>query len=62
MIEAIQDGSSVRYVTLVVPSRHRANAEVLGFRRTPGGYVLRVRIGDQTERVVVDGADVSIRG
>ena len=60
--EVIQRGRDVRYVTLIVPGAGRPRAEVLSFSPTDRGYVLRVRIGDRTERVVVDGASVSITG
>jgi hypothetical protein len=60
--EVIQRGRDVRYVTLIVPAKGRPRAEVLAFSPTDRGYVLRVRIGNRVERVVVDGASVSITG
>jgi hypothetical protein len=62
VVEAIQEGRSVRYVTLVVPSRHRADYQVLAFTRTAGGYVLRVRVGDQVRRITADGGSVTVAG
>ena len=58
--EVIQRGRDVRYVTLIVPAVGRPQAEIVSFRLTDRGYDLRVRIGARTERVVADGASVSI--
>jgi hypothetical protein len=58
--EAIQTGTNVRYVTLIVPAAGRPNPTVSGFRATSTGYTITVTIGTRAERLTVSGTTVTL--
>ena len=60
MIEVIKTGRTVRYLTLLVPGRGRAEASVSGLKLTPSGFRVAVTIAGRTELVTVDGSASSI--
>ena len=56
--EAIQTGTTVRYITLIVPAAGRPSTRVSGFRTTSTGYSLTVTIGAHAERLTVSGSSI----
>jgi hypothetical protein len=56
--EAIQRGTNVRYLTLIVPSRGSPTAKVSQLRLTSTGYSVTVTIGAHAERVTVSGTSI----
>jgi hypothetical protein len=56
--EAIQRGTNVRYLTLIVPSQGRPTAKVSQLRLTSTGYTVTVTIGAHAERVTVSGTSI----
>lgn len=61
VVEAIQRGGKVRYLTLVVPAAGAPAASVTNLQVTANGYRFTITIGGRTEQVVVDGTEASIR-
>ena len=60
VVEAIQRGSNVRYLTLIVPAAGRPAVQVTGLRLHSDGYAVTITIGGRAERVVARGSNVSI--
>jgi hypothetical protein len=60
VVEAVQRGRSVRYLTLIVPADGAPDARVSGLRLTSTGYTVTVTIGARSERVTVSGSSISI--
>lgn len=60
VIEVTQRGTSVRYLTLLVPSEGVPAATVSGQTVTSDGYSLVVTIGGRSERLVVNGKSATI--
>jgi hypothetical protein len=60
VVEVVKSGTSVRYLTLIVPAAGRPAATVTSLRITATGYSMVVTIGGKSERVTVDGATASI--
>jgi hypothetical protein len=56
--EAVQRGSSVRYLTLIVPAAAGPAASVSQLRLTSTGYSVTVTIGAHAERVTVSGSSI----
>jgi hypothetical protein len=56
--EAVLRGSSVRFLTLILPGSGFRNAVVSGLRLTSTGYTVTVRIGSHAERVTVSGSSI----
>jgi hypothetical protein len=61
VVEAVQRGRSVRYLTLIVPAEGAPDVRVRSLRVTSGGYAVTITIGDRSERVIVSGSSASIR-
>ena len=59
--EAVQVGSHVRYLTLIVPAEGRPAAEVSDLVVTNAGYSVTITIGGRSERVTVSGASIWLR-
>jgi hypothetical protein len=59
-VEVIKAGTSVRYLTLIVPAAGRPAATVTDLRITATGYSMVVTIGSKSERVTVAGSNASI--
>ena len=60
VVVATRTGTTVRYLTLIVPAAETPAATVSGLRLTAGGYSLIVTIGDRSERVVAEGSSISV--
>lgn len=60
VVEATQRGTSVRYLTLIVPAEGRPAAHVSGLRLTRAGYSVTVTIGGHSELVTVSGSSIWI--
>lgn len=58
VIEAVQRGRSVRYLTLIVPAEGRPAVTVSGLRLTSAGYSVTITIGGRSERVTVSGSSI----
>jgi hypothetical protein len=54
VVEVVTSGTSVRYLTLIVPAAGRPAATVADLRITTTGYSMVVTIGGKSERVTVD--------
>ena len=57
---AAKRGTSVRYITLIVPSAGAPKAVVRSFSTTATGYSLTIDVNGRTERVVVTSSAASI--
>lgn len=55
VVEVVRTGTSVRYLTLLVPAAESPAALVTGLRLTPTGYTVTIAIGGHAERVTVNG-------
>jgi hypothetical protein len=60
VIEVVKSGTSVRYLTLIVPAAGQPSARISGLRTTAGGYTVVVTIGRKSERVTVSATGASI--
>jgi hypothetical protein len=60
VVQAIRQGTNVRYLTLIVPAQGRPSAAVSGLRLTSDGYRVTVTINGRSERVVASGSAISI--
>ena len=60
VVEVVRSGTNVRYLTLIVPAAGSPSASVSGLRLTATGYSVVIRIGSRSERVVADGAKVTV--
>lgn len=60
VVMASRTGTSVRYLTLIVPAAGTPAATVSALRLTTGGYRMTVTIGSRSERVVADGSSISV--
>jgi hypothetical protein len=60
VVEAIRKGSSVRYLTLIVPAGGTPHVRISGLRLTADGYRVTITIGSRSERVVASGTSVSV--
>jgi hypothetical protein len=58
--EVTKTGTSVRYLTLLVPAAATASATVSDLILTPGGFSVRITIGAHSELVTVTSAGSSI--
>jgi hypothetical protein len=56
--EAIQHGTSVKYITFILPAAGHPTATLSHFSPTSTGYTLTVTIGAHAERVTVSGASI----
>jgi hypothetical protein len=56
--EAVQRGSHVRYLTLIVPAAGRPGARVSRLSLTSTGYSVTIQIGGHAERVTVSGSSI----
>gem|GEM_PF-1102196 len=56
--EAVQTGSHVRYLTLIVPSSGRPTAKASQLVLTSTGYSVTITIGVHSERVTVSGSSI----
>ena len=59
---ATRHGTSVRYLTLLVPSAGRPNVRITQLRVTPAGYAVTVTVNGESERVVVGSYSAEILG
>ena len=57
-IEAIQQGRSVRYITLLAPAKYQPKPDLKSFKATSGGYDITLRINGKTERLITNGKNV----
>jgi hypothetical protein len=60
VVEAMQTGRRVRYLTLLLPAAGQPSARVSGLRLTPTGYTVVISIGAHAERVTIGGTGASI--
>jgi hypothetical protein len=60
VVEVVKTGTSVRYLTLIVPAARQASATVSGLRTTATGYTVVVTVGGKSERVTVSATGASI--
>jgi hypothetical protein len=60
VVEVIQRGKTIRYLTLIVPAAGKPASGVSQLKLTKTGYSVVVKIGSKSERVVVNGSQVSI--
>jgi len=60
VVEVVKSGTSVRYLTLIVPAAGRPAATIRNLRTTSTGYSLVVTIGGKSERVTVTATGASI--
>jgi hypothetical protein len=60
VVEVVKSGTSVRYLTLIVPAAGQPSARVSGLRTTATGYSVVVTIGGRSERVTVSATGASI--
>jgi hypothetical protein len=60
VVEAVQRGKNVRYLTLIVPAAGRPGAVVSGLHLYDDGYAVTITIGGSSERVIARGSTVSI--
>lgn len=60
VVEAIRTGTSVRYLTLLVPAAGTPSATVSNLSLTATGYSVVVTVGSRSERVTVNGTSASI--
>jgi hypothetical protein len=60
VVEVVRRGTSVRFLTLIVPAEGDAAAEITGLRLTSDGYQVTVTIGGHSDRVVVAGTVITV--
>jgi hypothetical protein len=60
VVEVVKNGTSVRYLTLLVPAAGTPSATASNLTLTATGYSVVVTIGGQSERVTVNGTTASI--
>ncbi|MFL5681045.1 MAG: heparinase II/III family protein [Chloroflexota bacterium] len=60
VVEVAKTGTSVRYLTLLVPAEGTPAATVSALTVTSTGYAVTVTVGSHAERVVVNGTAASI--
>lgn len=60
VVEVVKTGTSVRYLTLLVPAADSPVASVTGLRLTPTGYTVTIAIGGHAERVTVNGTSTVV--
>jgi len=60
VVEVTKRGTSVRFLTLLVPAVGRPSASVTDLVVTAGGYSATITIGTHAERVVVNGTSAAI--
>jgi hypothetical protein len=60
VVEVVKSGTSVRYLTLIVPAAGQPSAKISGLRTNAGGYTVVVTIGGKSERVTVSATGASI--
>jgi len=60
VLQAIRTGTSVRYLTLIAPSRGAPNVRVQSLRLTADGYAVTITLDGRSERVIVGATSVSI--
>ena len=60
VLEVIKSGTSVRYLTLIVPAAGRPSATIRNLRTSSTGYSVVVTIGGKSERVTVTSTGASI--
>lgn len=53
VVEVVKSGTSVRYITLIVPAAGQPRATISGLKTTTSGYTVVVTIGGKSERVTV---------
>ena len=58
VIEAIQRGTSVRYVTLIAPSRGGPTIKASGLKLTSTGYSVTIILGTRSEKLTVGGTSI----
>jgi hypothetical protein len=58
VVEAVQHGRTVRYLTLIVPAEGAPGADVSDLRLTPTGYSVTITIGGRSERLTVSGPSI----
>lgn len=56
--QAILRGTSVRFLTLIVPAEGKPTAAVSNLRLTSTGYSVTISIGGRTQRVTVEGTSI----
>jgi hypothetical protein len=60
VVEAVQRGSTARYLTLIVPAEDAPAVRVSDLRSTARGYAVTISIGGHSERVVAAGSAITI--
>jgi len=60
VVEVVKTGTSVRYLTLIVPAAGRPLATIRDLRITSFGYSLVVSVGSKSERVTVTASGATI--
>lgn len=58
VVEAIEQGRTVRYLTLIAVAPGRPTVDVTGLRIGARGYRLTLTIGDRVERVATDASSI----
>ena len=58
VVEAIQKGTSVRYVTLIAPSRGGPTIKVSALKLTSTGYSVTISVGTRSEKLTVSGTSI----
>ncbi len=60
VVEVVKTGTSVRYLTLLVPAAGTPSATVSNLTLTAAGYSVVVTVGSRSERVTVSGTSATI--
>ena len=58
VVEAIQQGTSVRYLTLIAPSRGGPAIKVSALTLTSTGYSVTITVGTRSEKLTVSGSSI----
>jgi hypothetical protein len=61
VLEAVSHGTSVEYLTLIVPARQTVPVATSDVSSSEDGFALTVRVRNRTERVEVRGDAISLR-